>query len=166
MAELRTPDLCVIGGGPAGIAAAMTARELGAEVVLIEAGRMGGARLGSGSIATRTFTALANRAAAALGAARHDLGVEGAAIDYAALASTAGQSVETLERDLSVERLEALGVEVIGGTGSFVDRHRVRAGEVTVRARRFVVATGSLPAVPEIAGLATTPHQTTDTIFD
>jgi pyruvate/2-oxoglutarate dehydrogenase complex dihydrolipoamide dehydrogenase (E3) component len=165
MAELRTPDLCIIGGGPAGIAAAMAARELGVEVVLIEAGRMGGARLGHGSIATRAFTSLANRAAAALTAARQDLGVEGAAVDYAALVAAAAGSVETLEADYSVERLEALGVEVIGGAASFTDRRRVRVGDTTVRARRFIVATGSRPAIPDFAGLAATPHFDTDTIF-
>jgi len=39
-------------------------------------------------------------------------------------------------------------------------------GNVVVQARRFVIATGSSPAIPPIPGLAQTPHLTNETIFD
>jgi pyruvate/2-oxoglutarate dehydrogenase complex dihydrolipoamide dehydrogenase (E3) component len=46
------------------------------------------------------------------------------------------------------------------------DRATVSVGETAIKARRFVIATGSAPAIPPIAGLAETPHLTNETIFD
>ena len=45
----------VIGGGPAGVSAALHAAELGAEVTLIERGRVGGTALNSGPAPVRTL---------------------------------------------------------------------------------------------------------------
>ena len=48
-------DLIVIGGGPAGVTAALRARELGASVALIERGRMGGTCTNDGCVPTRVL---------------------------------------------------------------------------------------------------------------
>src|SRR3546814_20982664 len=40
------------------------------------------------------------------------------------------------------------------------------AGHTAVKARRFVVASGSVPAVPPIAGIDTVPYLTNETVFD
>jgi pyruvate/2-oxoglutarate dehydrogenase complex dihydrolipoamide dehydrogenase (E3) component len=67
----------------------------------------------------------------------------------------------------SKERFAGLGVHVIEGTARFKNKKTVVLGDGTeIRARRFVIATGSSPALPEIAGLATTPHLTNETVFD
>ena len=50
MAEELTPDICVIGGGPGGIAAALAAAGEGVSVVLIEKDRTGGNNLTSGTV--------------------------------------------------------------------------------------------------------------------
>jgi pyruvate/2-oxoglutarate dehydrogenase complex dihydrolipoamide dehydrogenase (E3) component len=66
----------------------------------------------------------------------------------------------------SQERFEQLGVRVIRAHARFVGPREVEADGRRVRARRIVVATGSSPAVPPIAGLADVPHLTNETIFD
>jgi pyruvate/2-oxoglutarate dehydrogenase complex dihydrolipoamide dehydrogenase (E3) component len=56
---------------------------------------------------------------------------------------------------------------VIAGSAQFKDTTTVAVGDaVEIKARRFVIATGSTPKIPPIAGLADTPHLTNDTIFD
>ena len=65
----------------------------------------------------------------------------------------------------SQERFEGLGVKVIRARASFTGPQEVQAGDVTVRARRFV-ATGSRPATPPVAGLNGGPYFTDETIFD
>jgi pyruvate/2-oxoglutarate dehydrogenase complex dihydrolipoamide dehydrogenase (E3) component len=65
-----------------------------------------------------------------------------------------------------VERFRAMGVTVIQAEASFVDAHTIVAGETTIRARRFVLATGSTPVAPPIPGLAEVPYLTNETIFD
>jgi pyruvate/2-oxoglutarate dehydrogenase complex dihydrolipoamide dehydrogenase (E3) component len=61
----------------------------------------------------------------------------------------------------SVERFERLGVTVLQAAARFTGSGEVEAGEARVRARRFVVATGSSAFLPPIPGLAeaTRPHQ-------
>ncbi len=64
------------------------------------------------------------------------------------------------------ERIAGLGVHVVEGAARFTDEQTVMVGDVTIRARRFVIATGSSPVVPTIAGLQDTPHLTSETVFD
>jgi len=65
----------------------------------------------------------------------------------------------------SEERFTGLGVRVIRAEGRFTDRDTLEAGGHMIKARRFVIATGSSPLVPPIPGLAGTPHFTNETIF-
>ena len=64
------------------------------------------------------------------------------------------------------ERFTGLGVRVIEDTARFKDRRTVVAGDIEMRARRFVIATGSTPARPPIPGLGGIPHLTNETVFD
>jgi pyruvate/2-oxoglutarate dehydrogenase complex dihydrolipoamide dehydrogenase (E3) component len=48
-------DVVVVGGGPAGVTAALRARELGAEVALVERGNMGGVCTNDGCVPTRVL---------------------------------------------------------------------------------------------------------------
>ena len=66
----------------------------------------------------------------------------------------------------SVERFTGLGVRVIQASARFKDRKTIVAGDFEIRARRFVVATGSAPSVPAIHGLADGSYLTTDSIFE
>ncbi len=54
---------------------------------------------------------------------------------------------------------------MIKETARFVDDRTVAAGDRLIRARRFVIATGSSPAIPPIPGLAETPFLTNETLF-
>jgi pyruvate/2-oxoglutarate dehydrogenase complex dihydrolipoamide dehydrogenase (E3) component len=66
----------------------------------------------------------------------------------------------------SAERFTGLGVRVIQTAGRFINRSTVVAGEHRIKAHRFVIATGSTPAVPPIPGLDSVPYFTNETIFD
>ena len=68
-------DIIVIGGGPAGVTAALRARELGAEVALIEKSHLGGTCTNDGCVPTRV---LAKAARLARDAQQfHDYGLDG-----------------------------------------------------------------------------------------
>jgi pyruvate/2-oxoglutarate dehydrogenase complex dihydrolipoamide dehydrogenase (E3) component len=62
--------------------------------------------------------------------------------------------------------LEALGVQILAGDAAFADKRTLKLGDTLVKARRFVIATGSRPVVPAIPGLDAVPYFTTDTILD
>ena len=166
MAELKTPDLCIIGAGPAGISAAIAARRLGAETMLVEAAHMGGMRLTLGSLAARGLAVAAGRAEAMRRADVLAIRAVEPEVDFAPLQAALRELGAARGRDWSVERLEGLGVETVAGQAAFADRHSLVIGDVSVRAHRFLVATGSRPLLPEIPGLRETTRYTSETIFD
>lgn len=163
--EMLKPDLCVIGGGPGGIALATATAALGAPTVLIERGRMGGAYLAAG-IPARALAAAAARAHAVRTAGGLGIGTAPPEVDFAAVRAHVAAAAAAIAPDMAAERLAALGVTVLRESARFIDRRTVQAGAATIRARRFAIATGARPAMPDVPGLAGTPHFTTDTIFD
>jgi pyruvate/2-oxoglutarate dehydrogenase complex dihydrolipoamide dehydrogenase (E3) component len=75
--------------------------------------------------------------------------------------------IAAIEPNDSKERFTGLGVRLIEGAARFKNRKTVVVGEGTeIRARRFVIATGSSPSLPPIPGLETTAHLTNETVFD
>jgi pyruvate/2-oxoglutarate dehydrogenase complex dihydrolipoamide dehydrogenase (E3) component len=161
-----TPDLCVIGAGAGGLAVAAGAAQMGASVVLVERGKMGGDCLNVGCVPSKSLIA-----AAALVHQRRrgaELGVASGPpiVDIAEVGDSIGRVVSRLAPNDSVERFESLGVTVLQAEAKFIDPRAVRAGDSEIRARRFVVATGSSPLIPAIPGLNRVPYFTNETIFD
>jgi pyruvate/2-oxoglutarate dehydrogenase complex dihydrolipoamide dehydrogenase (E3) component len=166
MDELR-PDLCVIGAGAGGLSVAAAAAAFGVPVVLIEKGRMGGDCLNYGCVPSKALLAAARRVADMRTAS--DLGVNAAAVrvDFPAVARHVRDTIAALAPNDSAARFTGLGVRVIAGSAQFADRETVTVDDrFTIKARRFVIATGSTPSVPRIPGIAQTPFFTNETIFD
>jgi len=74
--------------------------------------------------------------------------------------------VAAIARNVSAERLTALGVTVVNAAARFTDPNTIVAGDVTIRARRFVLAVGSVPAPPPFPGLDAVETMTADSLFD
>lgn len=66
----------------------------------------------------------------------------------------------------SRERLAALGIEVVSGETTFIDANTLSVAGVSYRPRAIVLATGALPMVPSIPGLADIEFFTPDTILE
>jgi pyruvate/2-oxoglutarate dehydrogenase complex dihydrolipoamide dehydrogenase (E3) component len=161
---LLTPDLCVIGAGSAGLSVAAGAVQLGASVVLIEGGQMGGDCLNHGCIPSKALIAAAHAAEAArLGGP----GVAGRAphVDFAGVMAHVRQSIAAIAPHDSEARFSALGVTVIRDWAAFTGPREVAAGAHRIRARRFIIATGSRPHIPDLAGLDGVPYLTNETLF-
>jgi pyruvate/2-oxoglutarate dehydrogenase complex dihydrolipoamide dehydrogenase (E3) component len=160
------PDLCIIGAGAGGLAVAAAAAQMGAGVVLVERGKMGGDCLNFGCVPSKALLATARLAV--LGRHSTGSGVEYAAprIDFAAVTDGVHNVVERLAEHDSEERFAALGVTVLRREGRFLDRRTLRAGDTLIRPRRFVLATGSRPRIPAVPGLAEAPFLTNETVFD
>lgn len=164
MSERLSPDLCVIGAGAGGLTAAAGAAMLGVPVVMIEKDRMGGECLNAGCVPSSALVAAAHRAQRARMAA--DFGIAATPIvDFEKVRAHVRSVIAAIAPHDSRERFEGLGVRVINAAARFVDPATVVAGDVEVRARRFIVATGSSPDIPPFPGLGQTPFLTNDTIF-
>ena len=163
--ELK-PDICVIGAGAAGRAAASAAAAFGVPVVLIEKSTLGdGARTG-GSVPAAALAVTAERANIIRNAAHFGLKAARFGVDFAAVKAHLRDVASALAPSETPQRLAGLGVRIIEGSARFLDARTVAAGGFSIAARRFVIATGSLPALPAIPGLADTPHLTSDTVFE
>jgi pyruvate/2-oxoglutarate dehydrogenase complex dihydrolipoamide dehydrogenase (E3) component len=161
-----TPDLCVLGGGSAGLSVAAGAAQMGARVVLLEGGSMGGDCLNHGCVPSKALLAAAKHAHAMTEGGPFGIAPVTPSVDFAAVKDHVRRVIKGIAPHDSVERFEGLGVTVIREYGSFVSPSEVRAGETLIAARRFVVATGSRPAIPPIPGLDRVSHFTNETIFD
>ena len=152
-------DLVVIGGGAAGLVTSGGAAQLGARTLLVERHRLGGECLYTGCVPSKAVIAVAAKA--------HARGVGGdPAANWAAARAAVHAAITTIEPHDSPERFRGFGVEVMFGEAAFSGPTSLRIGERFVTARRFVIATGSDPAIPPIPGLAALPYRTNEDIFD
>jgi pyruvate/2-oxoglutarate dehydrogenase complex dihydrolipoamide dehydrogenase (E3) component len=165
MTRRLAPDLCIIGAGAGGLAVAAGAVQLGAEVVLIERAAMGGDCLNFGCVPSKSLLASARLADIWRRGPRLGLAYARPQIDFAAVGDSVGQVIADIAPNDSVERFEGLGVTVLQAEARFTSPRTVRAGDVEIRPRRFVIATGSQPIVPPIPGLAEAPYLTNETVF-
>lgn len=166
MAEQIKPDLCVIGAGSGGLSVAAAAAQLGAEVVLIERHKMGGDCLNYGCVPSKALLAAGKRAQAMRDSQRFGIMPVEPRIDHQAVRGHIKEVIAAIAPNDSVERFTGLGVRVIQAEAKFTDRSTVVADNVEIRARRFVIATGSSPAIPPIPGIDRIPYFTNETIFD
>lgn len=165
MAQLK-PDLCVIGAGSGGLAAAAAAAQLGVEVTLIERHKMGGECLNSGCVPSKALLAAAKRAHAMREAHKFGIRPVEPEIDHRAVQKHVQGVIAAIAPNDSVERYTGMGVRVIMAEARFKDRNTVVAGDSEIQARRFVIATGSSPLIPPIPGLDRVPYFTNETIFE
>jgi pyruvate/2-oxoglutarate dehydrogenase complex dihydrolipoamide dehydrogenase (E3) component len=165
MNRIKT-DICVIGAGSGGLSVAAGAVQMGARVVLVEAGEMGGDCLNAGCVPSKALIAAAKHAHAMTTGAPFGITPMTPQVDFAAVKDHVARVIATIAPIDSQERFEGLGVHVIRAWGSFTSPTTLQAGETEITARRFVVATGSRPFVPPIPGVEATPYFTNETIFD
>ncbi|WP_306026856.1 NAD(P)/FAD-dependent oxidoreductase [Stappia sp. MMSF_3263] len=165
MTRILTPDICVIGAGSGGLSVAAAAAAFGVETVLVEKGEMGGDCLNYGCVPSKALIAAGKAAHHAAHSVELGVGAPGVEVDFAAVNDHVRSVIAAIAPHDSQERFEGLGITVLRASARFRDADTVVAGETEIRARRFVVATGSSPLVPPIPGLDTVPFDTNETIF-
>ena len=156
-------DLIVIGSGSAGSTAASAAAGMGKRVALIERDKLGGTCLNYGCDPTKTLIHIANllfhaRRASALG-----LGFSQVKVDWAAVQAHV-RHVQEVIRGGTCEQaragLVAKGVDLFMGEAVFISAHEIRVNGETLRAKNFVISTGTVPFIPDIEGLSETGYIT------
>ncbi len=162
------PDygLIVIGAGAAGLSIAAGAAQLGVRVALIERGRMGGDCLNVGCVPSKALLAASHASESARHAHRFGIRLPEPVVDWDAVRAHVQGVIAEIAPNDSEARFRALGAEVIRGEARFVAPDAVTVNGRRLTARRFVIATGTTPSVPNIPGLAEIPYWTNETLFD
>jgi pyruvate/2-oxoglutarate dehydrogenase complex dihydrolipoamide dehydrogenase (E3) component len=148
--------LLVVGGGPAGVTAALQARELDAEVTLLEAGQVGGTSFNRGPAPVRTLARAARLARDWSSWAGFGLEGPPPVPDLPAiLANSARVARYAHEKKHMSEHLRYHGIDLVEQTGPvrFSDPHTLRADDGrSWRAERIILAVGGHAARLPIPG--------------
>jgi len=159
-------DICVIGAGAAGLVVAAGGASLGAKVALIEKHKMGGDCLHYGCIPSKTLLQSARVAHNMANADAFAIPGHRPQADISAVMERVADVIKSIEPHDSPERFRELGVDVILGSGQFTGPQTFTVDGRQIRARHFVIATGSRAAIPVINGIENTPYLTNEQIFD
>lgn len=166
---MSTYDIAVIGGGPGGYVAAIRAAKLGKKVALVEYEHLGGTCLNRGCIPSKTLLRHAEIIEQIEKA--KDWGIEAGPVTLSLekMLKRKDQVIKKLRT--GIEYLMKQGnIEVFSGLGEVEADGTVRISgqekESTIKADKIIVATGSTPVVPPLAGIDSARFYTSDTVFD
>jgi pyruvate/2-oxoglutarate dehydrogenase complex dihydrolipoamide dehydrogenase (E3) component len=159
-------DLAIIGAGSGGLSVAAAAVQFGQRVILFEKGRMGGDCLNYGCVPSKALIAAAKQAHVFRTSGKYGISSTEPNVDFRKVHAHIRKVIAAIEPNDSAARFEKLGVKVVLSAAKFRDAKTVETSEGAFAAKRFVIATGSRPAVPPIPGLETVPYFTNETIFE
>ncbi|MBC1371959.1 NAD(P)/FAD-dependent oxidoreductase [Listeria booriae] len=142
-------QVIVIGGGAAGLYATAGLARLGIDVAVInEQENMGGDCLHYGCIPSKTLLHMAQEAE-----------------QWPKIRQKIQDTIAAIQPTDSVPRFESLGAHVYIGKATFLDSHTIQLGNQQLTAKKFIIATGSRPSIPEVSGLDNSMYETNETIF-
>jgi len=158
-------DVIVIGGGAAGLVAATGTAGLGGKTAMIEKVKLGGDCTWYGCIPSKAL--LKSAQVFSLLKRSKEFGISGQ-IDC----TPAGvlEHVRKVIKEVSLhhppEVFEKRGIKVLFGSCRFIDNHTIELENNRLRAKRFIICTGSHPLVSSIEGLKDIEYLTNENIFD
>ena len=159
-------NVVVIGAGTAGLVTAAGTAGLGGRVALIERNLMGGDCLNFGCVPSKALISSARLIQQIRDAEKWGLDQQQPQFAFEKIFDRMRARRAKIAPNDSQERFESLGVDVFRGEARFVSPHEIEVNDQALRARNFVIATGSRAAIPKIEGIDTVPYFTNETIFD
>ena len=161
-----SPNFCVIGAGSGGLSFAYGASQMGASVVLIECNKMGGDCLNYGCVPSKALIAASKFSHVFKESSLFGWPLYNPKVDFNKVHSHVHSVIDTIAPHDSKERFEKLGVKVILEKGEFHDNKTLVTESYIIKAKRFVISTGSHPFIPPIKGLSNIPYLTNESIFE
>jgi mercuric reductase len=159
-------DLAVVGSGGAAFAAAIRATNLGARVALVERGQVGGTCVNVGCIPSKTLLAGADGLHTAAAHPFAGLPTSAGAPDLGALVAQKDELVARLRQAKYLDVADAYGFEIVRGHARFRAPDELEVDGRRLRASAYVVATGAVPRVPPLPGLAGAGYLTSTTAME
>jgi pyruvate/2-oxoglutarate dehydrogenase complex dihydrolipoamide dehydrogenase (E3) component len=152
--------VAVIGGGPAGLVAALRAADLGANTILLNRGDFGGMAANDGPVPVRTLAHAARLMREARQLKQYGIVVGEPQLDYPRLLARVRQVVEGVRAHSAFRpQLEQLGVDIRERTGTvrFIDPHTLETqrGE-RIKADQIVICTGGVSRRLSVPGFELT----------
>ncbi|MDQ6623068.1 MAG: mercuric reductase [Verrucomicrobiota bacterium] len=159
-------NVVVIGAGTAGLVTAAGTASLGGRVALIERNKMGGDCLNFGCVPSKALISSARLAHHIAHAEEWGLSAQAPRFELAHVFERMRERRAEIAPNDSQARFESLGVDVFRGQARFLSPREVEVDGTTLRAKNFVIATGTRATIPPIEGLEAVRYFTNETIFD
>ncbi len=153
-------DVIVIGSG-GGMKVALPAAQKGLKTAFIEKGALGGTCLNRGCIPSKMMIYPADLMYEIEQAARVDIKVHGRTrIDFPNMVTRISQTVDGISAKLRDMVSTKDNLDFYDGAAMFKDNHVIAVNQKLLRGKQIFIATGSIPQIPAIDGLADTPYMT------
>lgn len=145
-------QIAIIGGGPAGYAAAETAAKAGLSVVLFEKKSLGGVCLNEGCIPTKTLLYSAKVYDSARQASKYAVKVPEASYDLGKMMARKQKVIRKLVLGIKA-RLTAVNVVIENGEAKIVNKNVIECNGCTYECGNLLLCTGSEAFIPPIPGI-------------
>jgi anti-anti-sigma factor len=167
MAHSYDYDVIVIGAGIAGMVSAVTANGLGKSVAVVEKGKVGGNCTNFTCIPSKTLIRLShtNREISRLASLGLLAGDTTTVDSRNVMAHIRSVVKRAYEKDVP-ETFEHIGIKMLSGTASFIDRHHIEVNGRTISASHFILAVGTRPLIPPISGISDIDYLTNETLYE
>ncbi|MDF1617077.1 dihydrolipoyl dehydrogenase family protein [Petrocella sp. FN5] len=157
---MKVYDLAIIGAGAGGLSAAYTAIGFGKKVLLIEDNKPGGECTWSGCVPSKALINEAKKFNQMKAFIARDQ------IDTRKVMQHVRSVREDIYQHEDPTSLKKDGIDFLKGHARFKDSKTIVVDGIGIKAKKFLIATGSSPFIPEIQGLSETPYLTNESIFE
>ncbi len=158
-------DVIVIGGGPAGLVASKVLVAFGKKTALVEKAKLGGDCTHSGCIPSKTLLKSASVYFHAKNISKYGLSSNDIEIDTSKVLLHVRSVVDEVYSHETPEVFRKAGVHVLEGEAKFKSPKEVIIENKAYFAKKFIIATGSSPAIPAISGIENINYLTNENIF-
>ncbi|MFC5591627.1 mercury(II) reductase [Sporosarcina soli] len=159
-------DYIIIGSGAAAFSSAIEAVGYGAKVAMIERGTVGGTCVNIGCVPSKTMLRAGEINHFAKNNPFTGLHTTASKVDLEPLVKQKDELVRTLRNEKYVNLIDDYGFELINGEAKFVNGNTVEVNGNQITAKRFLIATGASPSVPNIHGLDEVEYLTSTTLLE
>lgn len=159
--------LVVIGGGPAGLTAAITAASQGHAVALVERNLMGGTCVNFGCTPSKSLLRAARAVYQARDGTKFGYSLDAAPrVDFAAVMTRVREMRAFSGSFDAVSVAAGAGIDVFLGDARFVGPNAIEVDGRRLKFKKALIASGSGPTVPDLPGLAASDYLTNETVFE
>lgn len=159
-------DYIIIGSGAAAFSSAIEAVGYGAKVAMIERGTVGGTCVNIGCVPSKTLLRAGEINHLAKNNPFTGLHTTAQNVDLASLVNQKDELVSTLRNEKYVNLIDDYGFELIKGEAKFVNESTIEVNSNKITAKRFLIATGASPSVPNISGLNEVDYLTSTSLLE